>query len=210
MNKHPTFDDRLEIERGLINGIEFAEIARRLGKNRTTISREVKRNRNYHPTKGNNCVHRAECSLPDDCQNECPSQKYTKCRTSCNGCHQGCDRFKEDVCRNVMRAPHVCNGCLRKRRCFLNRWFYDAKTAQKNLFILFILQPRLFERARPRSQLLLDETNGLAVKIAFFRQPAQLVFSIGQQFYGSLCLAVIFYIQIRFIHQIQPKPSAFL
>lgn len=131
MNKHLTFDDRLEIERGLINGIEFAEIARRLGKNRTTISREVKRNRIYRPTRGNNCAHRAECSLPDDCQKGCPSKKYANCRTSCNGCHQGCDRFKEDVCRNVLRAPHVCNGCIRKRRCFLNRWFYDAKTAQK-------------------------------------------------------------------------------
>ena len=41
-NKHMTFDDRIEIQECLSKGMTFKAIGERIGKNQTTISREVK------------------------------------------------------------------------------------------------------------------------------------------------------------------------
>ena len=64
MNKHLTFDDRVTIEQELSNGTSVAEIAKILGKNRTTISREIMQHRESRESNGNNCIHRAECLFP--------------------------------------------------------------------------------------------------------------------------------------------------
>lgn len=41
-NKHMTLDDRIEIQECLSKGMTFKAIGERIGKNQTTISREVK------------------------------------------------------------------------------------------------------------------------------------------------------------------------
>ena len=41
-NKHMTLDDRIEIQECLNKGMTFKSIGERIGKNQTTISREVK------------------------------------------------------------------------------------------------------------------------------------------------------------------------
>jgi len=43
-NKHMNFNDRLEIEGGLAKGLTFREIAKIIGKDPTTVSKEIKRN----------------------------------------------------------------------------------------------------------------------------------------------------------------------
>jgi IS30 family transposase len=45
-NKHLTFEDRLEIQGGLNHGMTFKAIAKRIGKDQTTVSKEVKRHLN--------------------------------------------------------------------------------------------------------------------------------------------------------------------
>lgn len=47
-NKHMTLDDRIEIQECLAKGISFKAIGKRIGKNATTISREVKRHIQMH------------------------------------------------------------------------------------------------------------------------------------------------------------------
>ena len=42
-NKHLTFDDRIEIQECLSKGMTFKAIAKRIGKDPTTVSKEVKR-----------------------------------------------------------------------------------------------------------------------------------------------------------------------
>ena len=42
-NKHLTFDDRLEIQGGLSHGMTFKALSKRIGKDPTTISKEVKK-----------------------------------------------------------------------------------------------------------------------------------------------------------------------
>mgnify|MGYP002684189219 FL=1 len=49
-NKHLTFDERLEIQECLTREMTFKAIGRHLGKDQTTISKEVKRNLIVNPT----------------------------------------------------------------------------------------------------------------------------------------------------------------
>ena len=41
-NKHMTLDDRIEIQECLNKGMTFKDIAKRIGKDPTTVSKEVK------------------------------------------------------------------------------------------------------------------------------------------------------------------------
>lgn len=62
-NKHLTYDDRLAIQAGLQQGLKVAQIAENIGKNRSTVSREIKAHRRLVSTsKGNNCIHHRICT----------------------------------------------------------------------------------------------------------------------------------------------------
>lgn len=47
-NKHMTLDDRIEIQECLNKEMTFKDIARRIGKDQTSVSREVKRHLQSH------------------------------------------------------------------------------------------------------------------------------------------------------------------
>ena len=47
-NKHMTLDDRIEIQECLNKEMTFKDIAKRIGKNQTSVSREVKRHLQTH------------------------------------------------------------------------------------------------------------------------------------------------------------------
>jgi len=60
--KHLTYDDRLAIQKGLKHGKNFSQIADEIGKDRATVSREVKARRIFEPHEnGNICIHRSRC-----------------------------------------------------------------------------------------------------------------------------------------------------
>ena len=73
-NKHLTLDDRIEIQECLIKGLTFKAIGERIGKNQTTISREVKIHMKPHT---NSFVRTDEV---------CP--KLLKAPFVCNGCEK--------------------------------------------------------------------------------------------------------------------------
>ena len=57
--KHLTYDDRLSIQAGLKAGLNFSQIAETIGKNRSTVSREVKNQRIQILHESSNiCMHR--------------------------------------------------------------------------------------------------------------------------------------------------------
>ena len=113
-HKHMSFNDRLEIEKGLKNNLSFKEIAKNIGKNSTTISGEIK---NHYLTKNtgcigknfNNCINRKNCPF-----------NSKKCRLS------KCTEFKEEVCFKLLKPPYVCNGCNIKQKCCLSKHYYEA------------------------------------------------------------------------------------
>lgn len=131
--KHLTLDDRQSIQIGLNEGLSFKEIAQSIGKDPSTISKEV---RNHLVTKRtssfNPCKHVRECQHYGDLCTHC----YTRYRMNCRGCskvqcYTVCPQFILKVCRRLSAAPYVCNGCRDRHGCRLERRLYDAKAAHK-------------------------------------------------------------------------------
>lgn len=117
-NKHLKFDDRLEIEKGLKNNESFKFIANNIGKNCTTISREIK---SHFIIKNTGALGRAfnNCNK----RNGCPNRHY------CN--LKKCSDYIEEKCDKLNKPPYVCNGCNKKYNCTLTKRIYDANYAQK-------------------------------------------------------------------------------
>lgn len=130
--KQFTFDDRLRIQEGLTTNNNYSQIARDIGKNRTSISREVKA---HLQEKGkparSKCKHRKECIFED--QTMCPVPNCTKraCSTACSKCAEYCDRYEPIICPKLLRPPYVCNGCADRANCYLLKRFYFAEHAHE-------------------------------------------------------------------------------
>lgn len=130
--KHLTFDDRLTIEKLIKNGMSFKAIGRTIGKDCTTVSKEVGGRIRFRRTGGlgrpfNDCLHRADCQRGSTCR-ECP---YTILCRQCTSCHKYCSRYEKETCPKLAIAPYVCNACTRKHLCTLGKQEYSAREAQK-------------------------------------------------------------------------------
>ena len=131
--KHLCFDDRLTIEKGLKEGCSFNEIASRIEKSVSTVSREVKLHR-YRKERNmfnspNICRHRRDCNKAERCNGKgCNKNRCTKCSV----CNSHCDYFEKIVCMKLQRAPLVCNGCQTSQYCHLDKFYYDARKAQSD------------------------------------------------------------------------------
>jgi IS30 family transposase len=127
--KHLTQDDRIFIEDSLKYQMSLKDIAKKLKKDPTTISKEIKRNRILKPSnyvfKGG-CIKRKDCKKKNLCSDAC-KQFCKLCPT--HQCMEICSDFKTKSCVKVSKFPHVCNGCESKRQCCLDRYTYSAKQA---------------------------------------------------------------------------------
>ena len=116
--KHLTYDERLQIQKALTLKCSFIEIASKVGKDRTTISREVRAYAKYvgKPARSK-C--KFKCIFED--QTKCPAPGCTKrvCSIACSRCAQYCDRYEPQTCKKLTRAPYVCNGCDDRGHCSL-------------------------------------------------------------------------------------------
>ena len=106
--KHLTLDDRQSIQVGLHEGRTFQEIAREM------------------------CNKVKDCSHYGDSCSQCTVRWGRACRgCSATRCYTICPDFSPKSCRRIMSAPYVCNGCHERHGCRLERYLYDAKSAQK-------------------------------------------------------------------------------
>jgi IS30 family transposase len=99
-NKHMTLDDRIEIQECLDRGMTFKAIAARIGKDQTTVSKDVKKHMEVIPSS-------VKCLNPDGTEKEprpCPS--LLKAPFVCNACQK------------------------RHSRCAFQKQLYRAKRAQ--------------------------------------------------------------------------------
>jgi IS30 family transposase len=76
MSKFFTYEERLELQKYLKENLSFKEISRRLHKNPTTISREVRKHSSeiatgYPGFPFNACKNRFNCRLKKVCGKEC-------------------------------------------------------------------------------------------------------------------------------------------
>ena len=132
--KHLTLDDRKTIQIGLTEGKTFQQIASVIGKDPSTISKEVRNRRITKRTASfNPCSHAKDCSHIGDICSPCGAHFGRVCkRCALAACYEVCPDFSPDTCRRTLCAPYVCNGCAGRQNCRLERHLYDAKAAQRS------------------------------------------------------------------------------
>lgn len=110
-NKHLTLDERKIIQTGIENCSNKVDIARTLGKDPTTIAKEIRKHRTFKPRNQfiypSICVHRQECG----------------------GCKARCLRYEEIKCNKRDKSPGACNKCAKLSTCHLDKYFYYATHA---------------------------------------------------------------------------------
>ncbi|MBR6476171.1 MAG: IS30 family transposase [Lachnospiraceae bacterium] len=136
--KHLSLDNRVFIEKCLDQDMTMKEIAKPLCKDPSTISKEVKKHRTFHPhndlafrVSANRCIKKKDCSL----KKVCPATKLCTGRcASCKkiNCNKVCKDFVADTCSRLLRAPFVCNGCPSKNACRKDKYYYKATTANRD------------------------------------------------------------------------------
>lgn len=137
--KHLSLADRNNIQFGLDKGLTFTQISREFGLDRSCISKEVKHRSDYYKTgtygaHHNNCSKFNECRIKNLCQF---CDKITRgnlnpqCR-SCVKCNDKCYDYSPVECELLKKSPHVCNGCMKKKRCRYTKRIYLANYANTN------------------------------------------------------------------------------
>ncbi len=129
-----TFDERCQIQTLLNGSASMSEIARKLSRSVSSITREIKRNRRddgYRSTPTSVvrlCERFRICEIKGLCR-MCSTRRCANCRKV--RCTNICPHFTPDVCKRNTTAPFVCNGCTSVNGCRLHRYRYDAKSAQQ-------------------------------------------------------------------------------
>lgn len=133
--KHLTTTQRIKIEKGLLDGESFASIARKISKHPSTVAKEVKKYR-YFPDR-ENTLKKLPCILKKSCQMRflCDKKNCVKlCKTCYDpsreaNCREICPDYTATVCSKIKKAPYVCNGCPKFKRCNLQHALYSAQQA---------------------------------------------------------------------------------
>ena len=134
MSKFFTYEERLTLQKYLKESRSFKEISRRLEKNPTTISREVRKYvsefaTGYPGFPYNACRNRFNCRKKGLCaKEECTKPSATYCKL-CQKCNDNCPDLIKEICTSRFRVPYVCNGCEQIGKCTLLKSFYDAEHA---------------------------------------------------------------------------------
>jgi len=132
-NKHLTDEERLHIERLLKERVSIKQIAAKLGKSTSTISREIR----AHAVSSDKS---APCRIPNRCTRRYDCDKRYLCADkpdctricrSCRLCNNLCSDFEEAVCIKLSAQPYVCNGCADERLCTLRKRYYLHNQAHK-------------------------------------------------------------------------------
>ena len=134
-NKHLNLDDRCKIQLMLDNKESFSSIAAALGKDPTTISKEVRNHLQYRKVGAyhltyNACAKRVSCPKSHICTECHASRKYTLCGR-CYLCNAFCKDFEKETCRHLLKPPYVCNGCGKRSVCSLEKRVYNADFAHR-------------------------------------------------------------------------------
>ena len=131
--KHLSLDDRCFIEEALNQECSLKEIAKKLGKDPTTISKEIRRNRiassRHKQPEFINCNNKKDCTKKHICNESC-NQLCKRCKIL--NCYRSCPDYASMKCINLERFPHVCNGCKRITICHIEKQHYRAKVADAN------------------------------------------------------------------------------
>ena len=112
---HLTFAERKIIQAGIENSSTKADIARTIGKDATTVAKEIRKHRKLKP--------RNTYGRPVLCadRKDCPIKR----------CHDQCKLRQEPKCSRRDKSPGACNKCPKGQKCHLDKYFYNATEAEK-------------------------------------------------------------------------------
>ena len=113
-HKQLNLSDRKIIQEGLEKSLSKVEIAKMIGKDPTTIGKEIKKRRVLKARNTFNrdsiCIHLKECKK----------------------CYSKCERYEEPKCLRRDRFIGVCNLCPEAKNCILDKYFYYANKAHES------------------------------------------------------------------------------
>ena len=112
-NLHITVQERIIIEKGIENGSTKAAIALTIGKDKSTVGKEIKKHRElvHKSSYKINCANIKNCSHNHVCDN--------------------CADFKPFTCNRRDRSPGACNGCSKYTHCRYDKYRYKADFSHK-------------------------------------------------------------------------------
>ena len=112
-NLHLTVQERIIIEKGIENGSTKAAIALTIGKDKSTVGKEIKKHRElvHKSSYKINCANMKNCSHNHGCVN--------------------CADFKPFTCNRRDRSPGACNGCSKYTYCRYDKYRYKADFSHK-------------------------------------------------------------------------------
>ena len=111
---HLTLAERQMIETGISHGSTKAAIAKTLGKDKSTIGKEIK----LHRVKSFSISYPLDCSL------------FPKCKDKNTFlCNLQCPSYIQFTCKRRDRSPGACNGCEKYSRCHYDKYRYSASQA---------------------------------------------------------------------------------
>lgn len=129
--KHLTYMDRAFIEQSLETDMSFRQIAEELGKDPSTISKEIRKHRIISGGKSGRGF--TDCRLAPMCQKQHICLKsgcqYYCATCSRYRCDKRCGDYIPTACDKLRKPPYVCNGCERRQYCRLGKYYYRAKFA---------------------------------------------------------------------------------
>ena len=131
--KNLNLEDRNYIEQCLKEGLRFNEIAKLLGRNPKTISKEIKSHRSAKSKdpelRKSKCAYLKTCTITNLCSNKYCRKDIPCVKCKLRTCSQYCDRYVPGTCPKLLKAPYVCNGCQFPRTCSYDKMYYRAKYA---------------------------------------------------------------------------------
>lgn len=111
---HLNLEERRIIETGIRNGSTKTAIANIIGKDNSTVGKEIKLHRKL----------KLKTTLSRECSN------YKHCRYK-RACTSECPDFVQFTCTRRDRSPGACNGCKATNSCHFNKYYYDPVLADK-------------------------------------------------------------------------------
>ena len=110
---HMSLSDREVIEKGIGNGSSKIAIAKTIGKDATTVAKEIRKHRQF---KSRNTY-----GMPTICIH----------KKACKTCIKKCPSYEEPKCNRRDKSPGACNKCPKALTCKLDRYYYRAYDAHK-------------------------------------------------------------------------------
>lgn len=115
-NTHLTLEERKIIQAGIENNSTKASIARTIGKDATTVAKEIRKHRKLKPR--NTFNRPVVCAKSATCTKKKP-------------CVRKCELHEEPKCNRRDKSPGACNKCSTWSKCHFDKYVYDAESAHK-------------------------------------------------------------------------------